>query len=334
MSNIESQSIPLPASDKHEIMHWLEGLAQPHIDASGGKLVKLEIEKPRLAYHVKGTPIETAQIDGTAGNVNEKFPALQESLDQAFEDAPYVLPQLGEALRKGYNVGLYTDHGDLTDIAFVLTGVRNALGRKPRYMDLFEGTAEAGIVTSKIIEPVGLNFNPPHPPIPAEDALTWVAHHVWSSYPVAPSITELRKRWPAETKAHNAAMKLSLGKRQSQRGLLLALAPEGAKTKASKADPNTYVLNTVQDGTKSIMMGEGMLALFVAVSFEGDEPRVALSPGAPGLPPGLLTALKTPSDVDTAMTCLSETRTEITPVNNRKYVYLPKGAGATTSQPK
>ncbi len=324
MSEVLTEAIHMPKGHAREIWKWLGNMAQPHADADPNFVIidGYQDDAPNLFYHLKGQPVPSSSVEPVASLVEARFPLLLEATAKGLERKPHVMASVGEALRSGFNVGLFTDHNSLPDIAFMLAAIYDRFGKSRRYSKLFDDEAELGLVASKMLARVGVKFNPEHDPVPAERAVLMTAHNLWSTFPTAPSAREVRKLWPTTVDRHNNAATSSLNSRQDQGGLLWAMAPEGTKQKVHPDDPDTLVMHPATNGTKKMMMHRKTLGLFVAVLFEGDAVRLEFSTeDEDNLPGGVLRSLNSPEDVDSAMMGLADTCNEITTVENRRFDY-------------
>lgn len=281
-----------------ELLDELGRLAAPHIESSLGRLTLLDLDPSQLEYRLEGTPLDTSFIEVAATAADSRFPSIQKEFSDSTDEDNHVISFVGEILKRGDNVIMATNHGELTDVALVFAAFCGQFG-KTKYGDLLKNSVKRGIIVSQIVSRIGLNLDPRGKPTPATEALKLLCDDVWQSFPITSSTRGLRNLLPDETRAHNRNLGRSIVGRLNHGGYLLAMAPSGSKDRPLPGQPNYFGLQPLTSGTIQMMKHPKTYTLFTGAWLSGEPPFVGFS----GIPRKIIN----PAEAHEAMIELSET---------------------------
>ena len=288
----------------------LDRLANTHIESSLGKLTLLDRDPSQLDYRLEGTPLDTSFIDVAATAADSRFPFIQQEFSDVTEEDSHVISFVGEILKRGDNVIMATNHGELTDVALVFASFCSQFG-KTKYGDMLKSPVKRGIIVSQIVSRIGLNIDPRGKPLPATEALKLICDDVWQSFPITSSTSIMRSLLPDVTRAHNRNLGRSIMGKLDHGGYLLAMAPSGSKDRPLPGRPDSCGLQPLTSGTIKMMRHPKTYTLFTGAWLGGETPFVGFS----GIPRKIIS----PDDAHEAMKELSETLDNGVP--GREFVY-------------
>lgn len=272
-------------------LRLLQELARPHVEASEGKLVLLDInpeEYPsQRTYHLKSKSVvdDPEQLENLGLAADPQFPEMRQKLQESTEGTERI-EFMAELLKGSNNVAIPTNHGDLTDIAKVEGSLAIDLINIMSPSEL-QGIRRA-IIISRIVSMIGAKLDFANPSsedgpaqeqegvviIPATDVLELFCHDIFLSYPRTETIESRVQK--TLIKAHNLGMRRSLMRTLGKGGVLLGIAGSGTtdkqqkvlEAKGKKADPDTvedskstkeksvYRLAPIKKGTVDILTGK------------------------------------------------------------------------------
>lgn len=316
---MEFDRIPLFSEHEkreHAVLEEYAMLLEPHIAASGGTLVLLNADPKRYqaqrldCHLVDGDPAGAGLVELIATSAENRFPDLLETLETP--EQMHHIRTAGEILKRGGNVMLVTNHGDLIDIALAFAATYVPLDKNAA-LEQRNYTFKTGMIISKIISRLGYVFDPEGPAVPAVDALKDACNDVMLSFPRTKSMESswIFKFVPDHMKDHNRKLRKTVQARQEDgEGYLLGVAGSGSTDKEDPHKPGTFVMGSISDGTIDMMCQPNTFVMPAAV-WRGDE-KIKMRLGE-------LRAVTNPTEAHTSMRDISVMLNEL--VEDKTFTY-------------
>ncbi len=260
--------IPGKAEHEDEMLKELSRLAIPHVERSNGLLELLEVNPEKypsqLSLHIEGDPQSAAVVENIATIAEPRFSKFMEILEET-EKNKQEMSRIGELLKGGNNVIIATNHGNLIDIALVEAAIYSMLNKQDYQL-------KTGIVISKMAAMLGFKINTQI--APCTDVLKLLCSDIFLSYPRSESMkkSRLSKLLPDEIDRHNKSMRKMVRQKLDEGGMLLAIAPSGAKDKMCDSDSKNYLLGPLGVGTTGMIVHPRTYVLPVAIWLDGEVP--------------------------------------------------------------
>lgn len=161
-------------------MHDLHQWAKEHAASNPDMFEVLPLdpdtyEHQRLHKHtVDGSPLDPAIIDTVAADIDERYPQIVAAVEQQQR----ALRVTGEILDSRQNVVLGTDHGELTDIALMMTAIKTQLHRQGYEFN-------TGMIHNKMLAFLGVKLKDGL--VPATELLAMVMDEQYLNIPMSAS---------------------------------------------------------------------------------------------------------------------------------------------------
>lgn len=253
--------------EQHVAVEELINLGKPHVEASDGRIVFLDVDLEKYPgqdmniTHVEGIPQSAAVVESIATRVNERFPEMVTELEEKSEEQ---LQTLGEMLKRGNNVVIATNHGDLIDVAVALAAVYCSL-------DKMGYQFKTSIIISKMVAFLGYEIEGNM--APAVEVLQMLCTKIYLTFPRTESVSKsgLQKFFGRDNvDGYNGKVTKVIGKDQEDGGMLLAVAVSGSTDKEDPDNPDAKIMSGIGRGTVGILTDENSYTQSMAISLSGE----------------------------------------------------------------
>jgi len=249
----------------------LRALAEPHVHSNPGTMDLLpsddELFSAQKITHVfhDSKPSEVEEITAIATGSTAHFPYMLGALD-GLEAGQKELSRINEDLSMGNNLIVATNHGDLRDVAEVLSAFHVGLIRSG-----IESGRPADFTTILMLSKMVTHLS-----IYGQTAVEILGNVCDRQYFSFPQTSSIKKSGISEriVRAYNNAVKEILQHQlaQEDEGILFGMAPSGTTEKPIDGDPSNLRLGTVTAGTIKLAMSPRTKVVPVVVWRSGDRP--------------------------------------------------------------
>lgn len=262
---------PLKALGTYQdtVTNELRGLAAPHVHTNPGIMELLPsddeefpAQKITRVFH-DSTPSSIEQITAIATASTLHFPYMLGVLD-GLETGQQELSRINEDLGSGDNLIVATNHGDLRDVAEVLSAFHVGLSRNG-----IESGRPSDFTTILMLSKMVTHLS-----IYGQAAVEILGNVCDRQYFSFPQTNSIKKSGISEriVRAYNKAVKEILQHQLSQGGNLFGMAPSGTTEKPIDNDPSNLRLGAVTPGTVKLAMSPHTKVVPVAVWRADDKP--------------------------------------------------------------
>lgn len=225
-------------------------------------------------------PITTPGLESFIEAAGEEFlDGFSSIVDKFYQNKP-LLDDINKTLDYGENVAVITNHGEIYDIAIILTALRVALAKNAN--DNKEEPIETNrfnLIVHRMISQLGVASKEDSETIAPALGILQLLRETYLSFPR----TENAKKAhiPAElVKKCNDLMLDKLNEKMSGGGQILAFAPSGSKDESirDRLGRMLHVIKPVNAGTYRLMQAPNTKILAVGVALNSkDGPRCSMS---------------------------------------------------------
>lgn len=252
----------------------LRKMAEPHVDASGGRMVHLDFD-PAIypgqdpdCFHIRGTPQSIENTDLAGEVAQPHYRAVRDALCIK-EGTTALIQEAGKWLEAGNNIAVITRHDDLTDIAFALKMTTDYLhyqGYSPE---------SVAIMVSKMVAAIGHVFTfdgVTHQTVPAISTLGLFCTDIYESWQQTDSAKSVFGELPHScTSGLNRRLMKTINEQLDKGGVVIGIAPTGT-TQVGRTETGELALASLSDGTVGLLMHPNTRTVSMLLDYEAETP--------------------------------------------------------------